>query len=303
MLNRIFPQIKVLLALLVFAFLPVLMWGGTAQAGHLLQVTDSEASRLINYWDLRDRQTIFQVTNTSTAPVRVHIQIFDYTQNCFEFDFFDDFTPFDTHVYDVSSLTRNNGVPLNEPDLSNGHGIIGVSVVNGSGNFTDTLALTGNFRISSENFEYRTNSVGLDSDSNDGDDLVFNFNSIDQSTFADIVIVGVNNDSVGISLDTSFTVDPPIKFDLSENPISCPELVIDCTLNPEINYGINQAIVNSRGAPSLCLGTDLNGWMFLDIDAGDHGFAFIGLNNGDSTGSMDITLTSDEDAVSSLEQN
>ena len=60
-----------------------------------------------------------------------------------------------------------------------------------------------------------------------------------------------------------------------------------------INVGIDQAITNSRGGPSLCLGTNTTGFLHIwtDQSAMNVGyFAFIGLNNGNSTGSMDSAI-------------
>ena len=296
MSDRIFPKIKFVLALLFFTLLPVLGWQGVAQAGHTTAVTDSEADRLIYYWDLRSRDSFVQVTNTDVTPTRIHVQIFDTTvgANCAEFDFFDDLTAFDTHVYDVSSLTRNNGVPLAEPDLSNGHGIVAITTVNSSGNSSGSDVLTGNFRIRSEGFEYRTNAAGVRTSASDF--WGFNFNDVDSSTLADVVLVSIDTLSSPGGVQWSTEDYLPTMYDENENPISCPEITVECggsTPTP-INYGLNQLIINSRGGPSLCLGSDPRGHVVLESgDSGSFVAVFVGLNNGDGTGSMDSAVEID----------
>ena len=329
MLNRIFPQIKFLLALLFFAFLPVLVLEGTAQAGFpptQVAVTDSEAGILAGYWDLRSRKTIFQVTNTSTAPVRVHIQVFDTTvgSNCAEFDFFDDFTPFDTHVYDLSNLDRNNGVPLAAPDLSGGHGAFAVTTVDSSGDIGFNIfgqggppgpfALTGNLRIRSENFEYRTNLAGFRV-FDDYDRWGFNFNDVDSSTLADIVFVNFDIVFSPGGVQWIDEVYLPTLFDENEQPISCPQLLVSCGVT-EIDYGVNQTVTNSRGTPSICLGSDPRGHLTVvdsnsssppipspPPDDADFQAIFVGLNNGDGTGSMDIAVGLDPSVPNPIEGN
>jgi len=253
MLNRIFPQIKVLLALLFFAFFPVFGWQGVALAGHTVPRTDIEEDRLVYYWDLRSRESFVQVTNTSTAATRIHVQVFDTTvgSNCAEFDFFDNLTAFDTHIYDVSSLVRNDSSlgALAAPDLSGGHGIVAITTVNTDGSASNNDILTGNFWINSEGFQYRTNAAGVE---NFAHDLWgFNYNDVDSSTLADIVLVSLDTVSSPGGVEWVSETYQITLFDENEQPISCPELTVECggsTPTP-VNYGINQAVINSRGAP------------------------------------------------------
>lgn len=266
----------------------------TGKAGHLAAITDNSSTRLVGYWDLRDRETFFQVTNITGADVNIHIQIYDVSTGCAEFDYFDTLTPRDTHVYDVSSLDRNNGVALSPPDLSGGHGIIAITQTDGTGSTLDDDALTGNFSIfDSAGFEYRTNFAG-DSDNTDSDDdFTINFNNVDGSVFTDLVVIGYDTTDGGIDPDTG-TANIEL-FDADENPISCPDIVLGCEFDSDglgnvINVGINQAVTNSRGGPSLCLGTDTVGYIEVDSVEGDRQAVFIGLNNGNSTGSMDSGL-------------
>lgn len=272
------------------------------KAGHLAPITDSESSRLVGYWDLRDRDTFFQVTNTSGENVRVHIQVYDVSGNCAEFDYFDTLTPRDTHVYDVSSLDRNNGAALSAPDLSGGHGIIGVTLVDGSGDFENEAFLTGNFRIlDGAGYEYRTNFAGNRTTS-PSDEFNFNFNSVDGSVFTDVIVIGVDRESGPGRIEPVTEPYEVTLYDADENPISCPPVVVGCSpddagLGNVINFGINQTVTNSKGGPSLCLGTDTTGFLeFETVDDDSDIYAiFIGLNNGSGTGSIDNIFTVGED--------
>ncbi len=276
--------------------------------------TDVATGILVNYWDLRDsRKSFFQVTNTTAQAVSVHIQVWNASaEGCPEYDFQDTFTPHDTHLYDLSALDRNDGVPLAPPDLSGGHGIVAVTVTNPVDPNNDIFgidALTGNFRIVAEGFEYRTNSAGwITGDSsfwadNEEGPKQFNFNTIDGSTLADIVLVNLEGPE-----DLDFSGNEParveieneewnvVKVDENENLISCPNVFATCGepgVPNTIDFGVNQLIVNSKGGPSLCLGTDATGQIIInptfdDDDEDDLVVGFIGLNNGTDTGSMDV---------------
>ena len=209
-------------------------------------------------------------------------------------------TPRDTHVYDVSSLTRNNGSPLAAPDLSGGYGILGVTVVSGSDSFLDEAFLTGNTRIvDGSGYEYRTNLVGAD-DTSPESRYTAHFNNVDGSSSADFIVIGIDY----ITSPGGFIPVTEEYFvrlhDVDENPISCPNAVIGC-VEGNINVGINQTVTNSRDGASVCLGTDAVG--YIEIDADDDGVEdddisdayihFMGLNNNAGTGSMDSAVATD----------
>lgn len=266
-------------------------------------ITDDAHDRLIGYWDLRDRETTFQVTNTSGANVDIHIQIYDVDSGCAEFDYSDTMTPRDTHIYNVRELDRNNGLELAAPDLSDSHGIIAVSVTDITQE--DDNVLTGNFRIfDNAGYEYRTNLAGEGLGGNNEDEYEVNFNNVDGSSFADLVVITYNVVDGGDAIFPTTKAYDIELFDENENPISCPSVVLGCLPDALgqgnlINVGINQAITNSRGGPSLCLGNDTTGHLELDVDEilvpfenGDdaEGAIFLGLNNGNSTGSIDHAI-------------
>ena len=264
---------------------------------------DIAAGALVYYWDLRDgRKSFFQVTNTSASPVTIHIQVWNASDDsCPEFDYLDTLTPHDTHLYDVSALDRNNGQPLAAPDLSGGHGVVAVSSVSASDptEFGPDV-LTGNLRIVAEGFEYRTNAAGWvnpgGDNGNAGGPKQFNYNTVDGSTLADLVLTTFDTTegfgTPGLILDTTEPLEVFL-VDEHENVISCPDSFIKCGdpgFENVIAFGVNQLIVNSKGGPSFCLGTDTTGQIIINGDRGDERIraGFIGLNNGTDTGSMDV---------------
>ncbi len=278
-------------ALVAGAALAVVTRAPEAEAGHVVLRTDVAQRILLNFWDLRGgRKSFFQVTNTSASPQRIHIQIFDTRDpNCEEaFDYFDDLTPFDTHVYDLSALDRNNGAAVAPPDLTGGYGVVAVSVVDGSGALVSQDVLTGNFVIKDPaGYQYRTNSAGWNSTTASDENWRVNFNSLGATTFADLVLFNVdtNNNRVEV-VSTSFDVT---LYDEHENPISCPQLSVDCVSD----LGVNELIVNSLGEPSVCLGNDSVGSIYLEAHSGDFLVGFVGLNDGSSKGSMDAWINTD----------
>lgn len=261
-------------------------------------LSDTRLSRLVGYWDLRDRQSYFQITNRSNEDVRIHIQLFDADNDCFEYDYYDNLTPGDTHQYDVSELDRNDGSDIAPPDLQNGHGILAVTAVDSSDNALNEPVLTGNFKIfDSAGYGYRTNLAGQGLQLPPGQERYeTNFNNISGTSQSDIVVISyqITDEPGGIIPTTqNYSV---VAFDDRENQISCSDIVLGCS-EGLINIGINQEIVNSRNTPSLCLGTDQTGFLELQVEEDDSQtdalIMFNGLNDGNSTGSMDLMIHSE----------
>ena len=73
-----------------------------------LSETDTNVYQLYSFFDLRDRETYVQVTNPEGART-VHVQIFDVSNLCSENNFYDDYTPNDTHVYNLRNIETNDG--------------------------------------------------------------------------------------------------------------------------------------------------------------------------------------------------
>jgi len=207
--------------------------------------TDSSDDTLVFFFDLRDRETFIQLTHTDTdfgpedftpgSSLTMHIQIFDVSNNCNENNFFDDYTPNDTHIYNMRDIQTNDGNPSGVLLPDNAYGFIFALVINaGGGIFQEAEVLIGNLRILDENgYEYRTNGQSenaFDLDGEDGseDFGFFNFNTVSGVTLSDIVgVVYEDFGSEGMVevsevLDNFAVVDIDV-FDNSENPFFMQE--------------------------------------------------------------------------------
>lgn len=309
---------KLRIALLAFVFVILSTVQGFSGASFDVPVTDSVDGTLLGFFDLRDRESFMQVTNLGSGNNTIHIQIYDVSNNCNENDFFDVFTPNDTHIYNLRDIKTNDrndsGVVL--PDGAYGVFIAGVQ---GAGL---NRVIFGNLRIiDNSGYEYRTNLQGEDGD-RDIDTLdnfaTFNFNTKGGVTLSDIVAIPFDDISEGVFvaevLDLWANVDVDI-YDLNENPFSCRNVVFACVnenhplleeLLEEVNntgngsanvasfeYGINNAIPHSKDSELLCPGNQISeGFVRLEIiaigeEAQEDAIYFVGLNNGDGRGSMD----------------
>ncbi len=260
---------------------------------------------LTAFFDLRDRESFVQITNTDSISLRLHVQIFNVGNLCNENDFFDDFTISDTHVYNLRNILTNDGKPSGVVLPDNAYGIV---VITGftDDTFSDGASLVGNFRVIDNNgYEYRTNMSGW----NDhiftsfltGSDITFNFSQDEGITFSEIIgIPLVSNSGGGISdwfadniTRTFMVVDVDI-FDLNENPLSCRDVAFAC-VQPDSNfvdeilsydsngnggfffgtngantagfeYGINDAIPHTKNGELLCPSNNIaNGFVNLNI--------------------------------------
>ena len=300
------------LVTLIFAFTALATVN--VYAGLAVVETDKEDYILVGAFDLRDRETFVQITNTSSAANSVHIQIYNVADNCNENNFFDNYTPADTHVYNLRDIVTNDGNPSGVVLPSDAYGVfIAFFDISGPSNFLGV----GNVRIQDNNgYEYRTNLNGV-GDQDQGaplDDYTFNFNTEGGVNLSDLFGFGLDiEDSTqeGLLADivsywASFDIDI---YNLDEVPFSCRNVIFACTdqdnpLLPALledsgdasvasfEYGINEAIPSSKGAPLLCPNNVVSeGFVRLDnIDYGDLDetfVLFVGLNNGNGRGSMD----------------
>jgi len=277
--------------------------------------------QLYCYYDLRDRESFCQVTNTSSLPVTVHVQVFNVDDNCNENNFYDTYTPFDTHVYNLSDMVTNNGNPSGLVLPNDAYGFVAVTAVSGIGGFPVPADLIGNFRvISSDGAEYRTNALGV-SDTTPvliddiGQSYTFNFNQKEGVILSDVVGITVDN-LAGLEVINNISTTWA-KFDVniinnSENVFSCRDILFACTDqdHPKLNvlfknsgtsvasfeYGINEAISHSHDGELLCPGNNITeGFVDLKrltpISATELFIGYIGLNNGNGRGSMDSFWT------------
>lgn len=314
--------------LIVLAFLLVIPM--QAKAGDfgfdLIDQTDTGVDRLIYYYDTVGRETYIQVTNTSDEFVGIHVQVFRAEDNCSEDDFNVCLTPGDTEIWNVEELpggfdvSESNGfvaISVDE-DFECGfqnNALIGMfRIIDDSGYEYRTNA------ASSEDF------TAFSADFN-----VLNFNDVSGNNLSDVVgitYVAIDQDQVFASpfIGTVFGfIDDPqvLIFDDDENFNSCSPTVFTCsnTAGLEINKGIDNSIPNSQGFSEICntskldgpvIGAIDSGWLFLPFfdyvcfdpdgtpeecgefgppDEDIHFVGFLGINNGDGTGSMDSWMS------------
>ncbi len=288
---------KIKLILFVFSFVLLSTVPGFSGGSFNITTTDEHDHVLIGFFDLRDRETFIQITNVDNEPApggSIHIQIFDVSNNCNENNFFDFYTPFDTHVYNLRDIITNDEKPSGVvlPDDA-----YGVFVAHVDTSLDPRVEIVGNLRILDDNgYEYRTNMQGeehdksIECDAADGF-ATFNFNIEDGVTFSDIIVIPFDDNNqdttqplkIANVLDTWTNLDVDI-YDLNENPFSCRSVVFACVnednpLNEAIldevsgrcsdgrfgsasvvafEYGINNAIPHSKGGELLCPGNNIS---------------------------------------------
>jgi len=284
--------------------------------GFNIQETDRADFQLVGFFDLRDRETFIQITNTDVDAQTIHIQLFNVGNLCNENNFFDAYTPNDTHVYNIRDITTNDGNPSGVELPEGAYGIFVATYVQDS-----PARMIGNQRIEDNNgYEYRTNlnGIGVQEFGNNEDVLTFNFNNKSGVTLSDVIgfeLDGTSNPSPPAEVFAADIVNTWVSFDidildLNEVPFSCRNVIFACTDqdNPlleallegsgdasiaSFEYGINENIPSSKDAPLLCPNNIISDGVVRMSQIGfgkgaDGVFAlFIGLNNGNGRGSMD----------------
>ena len=287
-----FRTVSILLLLLLLS--PV--QGAFAGSSFDTIETDTPNRKMFGFFDLRDRETYIQITNLNPGSHNIHIQLFDVSNDCNENDFFDVYTPNDTHTYNIRDIQTNDGTPSGVVLPEGAYGIFVAF-----GEFTESII--GNIRILDNNgYEYRSNIPGTDMDINtDGNNLeefaTFNFNAQGGVLLSDIVLIAIEDSDEGKQealladiLNVWSTVDVNI-YDLNENPFSCRKVIYSC-VNQEsslyqslleeaadpsgddddddcdggacaasvadIEYGINDAVPHSKGGELLCPGNNIS---------------------------------------------
>jgi len=313
MFNKIFIITTAFIIISLFIFIPDSYSG-------IDDIPDSDSNEMVelySFFDLRDRESYVQLTNIDSIDGTVHVQIFDVSNNCNENNFFDTYTPADTHVYNMRDIQTNNGNPSGVVLPDGAYGFVSIIAVNPSfRNFNAGFNMVGNFRIIDNNgYEYRTNSVDPDGDccwDMNNTPLTFNFNTNNGVVLSDVVGLTFNREGEVLAADISnyeFTFNIDI-YNENEVPFSCRNIIFACTdqNNPllesllesvgvasvaSFEYGINNSIPHSKGGELLCPGNIIrDGLVTLNfIMAGPteqkQFIGFIGLNNGAGRGSMD----------------
>jgi len=312
-------KIKYLLVLVLLVAIPM-----QANAGFefpLVNQTDTATNRLTYFWDLRDRESFLQLTNVSTDNICVHVQIFNVNGDvaCEEVNFNDCYTANDTHVYDVRNLTKNDGLPAPTSDFTDGYGFAVISTSSSQTNGIRSPVLIGMFRVVDDlGYEYRANAAGerFNQLILDANKAVLPFNDINGNNMSDVVGIiweDINSDTVHSSSSLTITYGNPndsnLIFDEFENPQSCSSVTFACAPGKFI-YGVDNSLPPSKGGNEICNASTLNanntaGWLSLPFEievevcemnsvldsrqicGGTTFVGFLGLNNGDGTGSMD----------------
>lgn len=281
--------------------------------------TDTREEPLYAFFDLRDRESFIQITNVTSVGTPLHIQIYNVDQECNENNFFDFYTPNDTHTYNMRDILTNDGNPSGVVLPDNAYGVVVISSDEGDNE------LIGNLRILDDSgYEYRTNIIGRQGSTNSSsaspfDNYYFNFNSNEGVTMSDVV--GVSFRGVTTGLDdpvnnlTLFDVDI---LDNNEVLFSCRNVIFACidgdsplqeavlesaaensTSGASVanfEYGINETISHSRNGELLCPNNVVpEGIVKLtpfNVNTNSSGgpirfVGYAGLNNGNGRGTID----------------
>ena len=324
MLQDSLSKIKYFLVLAFLLLVPMQAFAGSLNNFYdPIDNTDTGANRLIYYYDQLGRETFVQVTNTSDSFVTIHVQVFAADNLCDEYDFVWDLTPAGTVVFDVAALPPNN------PDFTDSYGFIAVSVVDSEfsnpliGSFriidSEGYEYRTNAASSDGEFEFEPGEFWN----------VLNFNNVNDPTFSDVV--GITyvalpdgnvyaSPGVGTQFGTGFAGEQILIFDHNENPSSCSSTIFACDAGL-INQGIDHSVPNTQGFDRICNSNALDGnalpvdsgWLLLPFignlcldpavsggsGTGDdflcafptYFVGYLGLNNGDGTGSMDSWIS------------
>ena len=290
------------LSYIVLAFIiaiPVNVIGQTLTVENNTDGSSADTDLLSAPYDLRERKTFLQVTNTESRTINIHIQIFQHDKDCDELNFFDTLTANDTVVYDLDNIVKNDGsvVPINLDENSSGYVVIVQETFINTG-------IIGNFRIiDNSGYEYRANMASWDSvGGSSSTSLNANFNTVHGAKYSDLIgyafndnntstFTGVRNYDPGVDFDI-------FVFDLNEEPLSCDTRNFSC--GNIMNYGVNEDYRNSKDDPLLCPGASLadpkGGYVLFDnfrsganLLSGDLVLfiGLVGINNNDGTGSID----------------
>ena len=244
---------------------------------------------------------------------------------CAPCDFPDVLTPNDTHVYNIEDIVRNiDGTPRC-PVGEGTYGSMVISLVPNPNNNDPIYPLIGMFRIIDElGYEYRTNSAGQEVDisfsagSANGVSELVNFSEANGHNLSDLVGITYIETSpsnvVSKGVTATFgglgdTIEEVMIYDEIEGPTSCGQVDFSCAVG-QMDKAIDNSLPNSKGENNrICNANTLDfntaGWVDLPF----FGFScsaaaggnlsgecvthdpffvgFLGLNNGDGTGSMD----------------
>jgi len=149
-----------IIAILFLVFIPTrIIKAGFVDAGDvIISLNESDSAlftgfSLVYFFDLRERETYIQFTYPDASlfesviqgptglDATAHVQIFNVNNNCNENNFFDVYTPRDTHVYNMRDIQTNDGNPSGVVLPDDAYGMVVItSIRNTTGLAFDRLA-------------------------------------------------------------------------------------------------------------------------------------------------------------------
>lgn len=307
-------------------FIPILilfcLFGQQAYSGSPgpIKLTDGGADRVVYYFDTRNRSSHIQLANLSNLPVRVRVQIFTVNTtivSCEEIDFFDDYSGFDVHTYDMSALVANDAPGLGASLEPNAYGFVVISRSTGT-----TDALSGTMRIiDNSGHEFRANAAAPESGSTDGSaEGIINFSNANGHSSSEVIgftYTVLDSDTVYASSGVQSLfgdVIPPDQISIQdefENDFSCSPRLFSCS-DENSNIAIDNSLPNTKGEPNRVCNTSIidvandSGYLRMPFEsyictdpfvalpgpgnlcpADTYFVGFVGLTNGTGSGTFD----------------
>lgn len=215
---------------LVFSFLIIYASESAFTGADDIGVTDSASMQLYSFFDLRDRDSFIQITNTANSNQVIHVQIFNVMDNCNENNFYDTYTGSDTYTYNLRNIITNDGNPAGVVLPGDAFGIVVATTVLGVGeNSVINQVLIGNSRIIDIlGYEYRSNLIGIQFDFFQPEAIsTFNFSQQAGTALSDFVGIALHDTGPAfpeVSVSDALNVNIAINVDIYNNN----EVVFSC---------------------------------------------------------------------------
>jgi hypothetical protein len=293
MLSQNFFRLMMYTAVVVLLLIPL----RRAESANIKPIykTETPSYQLYYFWDLRDRESYFQVSNLIDSEIKVHIQIFNANDDCFEFDFYDTYTPLDAHLYNLGAMDSNDGVVTGGEFPAFGKsdfGFVVVTVVNSDFTVRRNPIITGSFRIFdlAGGYEYGAKAAGFPTPPIQiAATYELMYNALHGTNRADVVGIAVQGAGTAtvIASPSINAIYNPVNLDLNEVLLSCAPVTFACD-SEHFDYGINDVIQNSRDLKSICPGMIDEGKVVMRSNKANATFfvGFIGINNSEGLGNM-----------------
>jgi len=326
MLQDSLSKFKYFLVLALFVVAPMQAFAGFGPNNFYdpIDNTDTGADRLIYYYDQLGRETFVQVTNTTDEFLSIHVQVFEADKDCRHVDFVYDLTPGQTKVFDMANLPGGS-------DLTDSYGFVAITVLEPkfSGSIIGSFRIIDSegyeYRTNAASSDFGGQALLAPGQFENA----LNFNNVNDPAFSDVVgityavLVDGNvyaSPGVATQFGSALLDEQVLIFDHNENFNSCDPVQFACDA-VSINRGIDLSVPNTQGFNGICNTSKLegdnlpvdSGWLLLpfignicvdpvvsasgtgsvegECDVPTYFVGFLGLNNGDGTGSMDSWLS------------